>query len=95
MHRLELTRRAIRAMRRIPQDRVRQIFGALEELAALPDPTTHQNVKPMKGNWEGSWRMRIGSYRAIFAILSDPERESDEGLLLILVEAFGPRGGIY
>jgi mRNA interferase RelE/StbE len=95
MHRLELTRRAIRAMRRIPQDRVRQIVGALEALAALPDPTTHQNVKAMKGDWEGSWRMRIGSYRAIFAIVPDPERGPDGGLLLILVEAVGPRGDIY
>jgi len=95
MHRLELTRGALRAMRRIPQDRVRQIFGALEELAVLPDPTTHQNVKAMKGDWQGSWRMRIGSYRAIFAVVPDPERETGEGLLLILVQAVGSRGDIY
>lgn len=49
----------------------------------------------MKGDWLGSWRMRIGSYRAIFAIVPDLERESDEGLLLILVQAIGPRGDVY
>ena len=46
MHRLELARRALRSLRRIPQDRIRSIFAALDELAALPDPSTHPNDKP-------------------------------------------------
>ncbi|MCW1884380.1 type II toxin-antitoxin system RelE/ParE family toxin [Luteolibacter flavescens] len=95
MHRIELTRSAVRSLRRIPQDRVRQIFGAFEELAALPDPTSHQHVKAMKGDWAGSWRMRIGSYRAIFAIAPDPELAPGAGFLLILIQAVGPRGDIY
>ena len=95
MHRLELSRHALRAMRRIPQDRTRQIFDALEELLPMSDPTTHPNLKAMKGDWRGCWRMRIGSYRAVLAINPDPKAESGEKVMLVLVEAVGPRGDIY
>lgn len=95
MHKLELTRRALRAMRRIPKDRIRQIFAALEELTVISDPTTHRNIKVMKGEWEGSLRMRIGSYRAILSIQPDPKSGSGAAVLLILIEAVGPRGDIY
>lgn len=95
MHRLELTRNALRSLRRIPQDRTRQIFAALEELVGTPDPTAHRNLKAMKGEWKGSWRLRIGAYRAILAILPDPETGDGNRLLLILVQAVGSRGDIY
>lgn len=61
----------------------------------MSDPTLHQNLKAMKGGWKGNWRMRIGSYRAILTINPDPATGSDQRLLLILVEAVGPRGEIY
>ncbi len=95
MHRLALTRHALRAMRRIPQDRTRQIFDTLEELLVMPDPSTHQNLKAMKGDWRGCWRMCIGSYRAILTINPDSEAKLGEQVLLNLVEAVGPRGDIY
>lgn len=93
MHRLEFTRRALQSMRPIPQDRVRQIIGALEELAAMTHPIPHRNLKAMKGDWEGSWRMRVGSYRVILSMQPDPAQAG--GVLLILVTAVGPRGDIY
>jgi len=99
MHRLEFSRRAMRSLRRIPQDRTRGIFAAFEELAALSDPTTHVNVKAMKGDWKGCLRIRIGSYRAIFQLADDPlsgsEADSVDKLLLITVLVVGPRGNIY
>jgi hypothetical protein len=53
MHRLEITRRALRSMRRIPKDRGAKILSALEELRALEEPEAHHNVKSMKGDWGG------------------------------------------
>ncbi|GEM_PF-395033 len=88
MHRLELARRALRSLRRIPQDRARSIFAALDELAALPDPSTHP-VKAMKGDWKGCLRIRIGAYRAVFQLSDDPHRlegESPEELPADAVE---------
>jgi len=95
MHRLEIMRRALRSLRRIPKDRAAKILAALEELKALEDPGTHHSVKAMKGDWEGSSRMRIGSYRAIFQLNPDPEGAEEDGLLLISVVAVGPRGDVY
>jgi mRNA-degrading endonuclease RelE of RelBE toxin-antitoxin system len=99
MHRLELARRALRSLRRIPQDRARSIFAALDELAALPDPSTHPNVKAMKGDWKGCLRIRIGSYRAVFQLSDDPlaesEVEANDKPRLISVLVVGPRGDIY
>lgn len=95
MHRLEITRRALRSMRRIPKDRAGKIIASLEELRALQVPMTHHNVKAMKGDWVGYSRLRIGSYRAIFKLNPDPEAESESELLLISVMAVGPRGDVY
>ncbi len=52
MHRLELSRRALRSLRRIPRERARSIFAALEELAApylLPNPPDQTLSLPV---WE-------------------------------------------
>ena len=95
MHRLEISRRAMRSMRRIPKDRSAKILAALEELRALEDPAAHHDVKAMKGDWVGFSRMRIGSYRAIFEINPDPEAEGEDKLLLISVTAVGSRGDVY
>ena len=95
MHRLELSRRAMRSLRRIPKDRARSILEALDELAALPEPATQPNVKAMKGDWKGCLRIRIGSYRAIFELHADPLTDPADNLLLISVVALGPRSDIY
>jgi mRNA interferase RelE/StbE len=91
MHRIEFHRRARKSLRRIPSDRARQVIGAIEELAHLADPSTHNNVIHMHGEWEGYLRMRVGSYRVIFRI------QGEEGDVTLLVDVFdiGPRGGIY
>ncbi|WP_206018794.1 type II toxin-antitoxin system RelE family toxin [Rubritalea profundi] len=52
-------------------------------------------MKPMKGDWLGSYRLRIGGYRAIFGLNPDPEAKPEQKLLLISVAVIGSRGGIY
>ena len=95
MHRYVLSRGAVKSMRPIPKPRAKQIFAALDELAATEKPTEHRNVKAMKGNWSGMYRIRIGEYHAIFEISPDPDSKPEDKLLLLSVEAVGIRGGIY
>ena len=95
MHRYNLSRNAVKSLRRIDRSRVEQIFAALDELAATTNPAEHRNVKAMKGDWQGMHRLRIGSYRAIFAMNPDPKAKAEEKLLLLSVEVIGARGGIY
>lgn len=88
MHRLELHQRARKALRSIPAERVRQILAAIEDLSHLADPMTHPNVRPMQGDWEGSSRMRVGSYRVIFELAGD----AADADVLIRVTHIGSRG---
>ena len=95
MHRYQLSRGTMKSMRRIPQNRVKQIFESLDDLASTEKPTEHHNVTAMKGEWHGMYRLRIGSYRAIFEISPDPDVEGETQMLLISIESVGGRGGIY
>jgi mRNA-degrading endonuclease RelE of RelBE toxin-antitoxin system len=44
----------------------------------------------MEGEWEGSMRMRIGSYRVIFEVIEEINMNC-----IIRVTHIGPHGGIY
>jgi mRNA-degrading endonuclease RelE of RelBE toxin-antitoxin system len=95
MHKVIYTRASRRSLRRIAKNRVAKIISSIDEMAELKSPSSHQNVKVMKAEWAGHYRLRIGSYRAIFALNEDPEAPLEEQLLLISIEAIGSRGGIY
>ena len=82
-------RRAVRYLRRMPANRKEQVKAAIAEVAALDDPSAHQNVKPMKSDWEGCHRIRIGSYRAIYRLT-----EREEGEIMEVLQV-GPRGDVY
>ncbi|MCF6313122.1 MAG: hypothetical protein L3J39_11780 [Verrucomicrobiales bacterium] len=85
----------MKSMRRIPKPRVEQIMAAFDELVTAENPAEHRNVKAMKGDWQGMYRIRIGEYRAIFEMNPDPMAKDEDKLLLLSVEAVGIRGGIY
>lgn len=95
MHRYVFSRGALKSMLRIPKPRVEQIMAALDELMVAEKPAEHRNVKAMKGDWHGMYRIRIGEYRAIFEISTDPDTKCEDKLLLLSVEAVGIRGGVY
>jgi mRNA-degrading endonuclease RelE of RelBE toxin-antitoxin system len=90
MHPVEFHKRARKALQSIPVERVRQILTAIEELSHLTDPMTHPNVRPMQGDWEGSCRMRVSSYRVIFQLVGEAD-----GVWLIRVTHVGSRGDVY
>ena len=66
------------------RERVRK---ALEELAQSEEPTVHRNVAPLVGALKGFYRLRVGKYRLIFAVI----RESRTIAVVNLV----PRGSAY
>ena len=90
MHPIEFHKRALKALRCIPADRARQIIIGIGELAHLANPAAHPNVRVMEGEWEGSVRMRIDTYRVILKLV----REAN-ATCLIRVTHIGPRGDIY
>ena len=82
MAKVVYTRRAAKALRRAPREIGSRMRDALVRLAEGDDPPP--DVRPLVGR--PGWRLRIGSWRAIF-------RKRDDGTVEVL--DVGPRGGIY
>ena len=67
------------------QRQLRQIIIAIEEKGIIP--FAELNIKKMKGEWEGFYRLRIGKIRVIFTV------DLDSHDLEIYVIGF--RGDVY
>lgn len=76
----------------MPQNRVVQVLDAIDELAAMDDPSEHHNVNLMQGKWADRYRLRVGEYRVIFKLL---DQDDEPPTLLIYVSHIGTRGDIY
>lgn len=71
-------------IRRI-REQLNQLLSALEERSLIP--FTELDIKQMKGDWEGFYRLRIGKVRLIFTV----DIASND----IEVYAIGNRGDVY
>jgi mRNA interferase RelE/StbE len=83
VYRLEITKPAIRGLRRMPANTARLIRGKLDQLAE--DPIRAPNVKPLKGR--PGYRLRVGDWRVVY--------ELDHGQRRVVVLDIGPRGSVY
>lgn len=67
------------------QGQLSQLLTALEEQSLIP--FTELDIKKMKGEWEGFYRLRVGKLRVIFTVNpADAEVE---------IYAIGARGDVY
>lgn len=73
--RIDFTRNADKAMRKLDRGIAARIFEELDEIAKLEDPRVRG--KSLTGNLAGVWRYRVGDYRILCDI--------DDGRLVILV----------
>lgn len=89
-------RHAAGYLKRMPADRKAQVMEAIQSLRSFQNPADHPNVKAMHGEWQGAWRLRVGSLRVIFriAILPQPPA-STETAEVIDILSIGPRGDAY
>jgi mRNA interferase RelE/StbE len=67
------------------QEKLNQLLIAVEEQSIIP--FTELDVKQMKGEWEGFYRLRIGKVRLIFTV----DTISGD----IEVYSIGNRGDVY
>jgi mRNA interferase RelE/StbE len=82
--RIDFTRNADKAMRKLDKGVAARVFDELDEIAKLEDPRSRG--KALTGNLSGVWRYRVGDYRILCDI--------NDGRLVILVVdvAHRPRG---
>lgn len=67
------------------QEKLNQLLIAVEEQSIIP--FTELDIKQMKGEWEGFYRLRIGKVRLIFTV--------DMSSGNIEVFSIGSRGDVY
>lgn len=82
MYKIELRRRAQRALNKLPEADFQAVVEAMKDLAQTPRP---RGIEKVKGT--GLWRIRQGDYRIIYAI--------DDNQQLVTVVRIGHRREIY
>ncbi len=82
MYKIELRRRAQRALDRLPKTDFPAVIEAIKELAQTPRPRGVEKVKST-----GLWRIRQGDYRIIYRV--------DDNQQLVTVVRVGHRREIY
>lgn len=82
---VEVSEKAVRALRKMDKQTARRIRDELSEIAKLEDPRSRGKV--LTGNLAGVWRYRVGDYR----ILCDIE----DGRLVVVVVDVAHRREVY
>jgi mRNA interferase RelE/StbE len=82
LYRIEIARRARKALLDFPDSQARRIEAAIVELAAQPRPPGCVKLAGSE-----NWRIRVGDYRVIYEIRDD--------VLLVLVIEIGHRREVY
>ncbi|MEA5528043.1 type II toxin-antitoxin system RelE/ParE family toxin [Dolichospermum sp. UHCC 0684] len=67
------------------QEKISQLLAFVEEQAIIP--FTELDIKKMKGEWEGFYRLRIGKIRIVFTV----NTQSGE----VEIFTIGTRGDVY
>lgn len=67
------------------QKQLKKLFTAVEEQGIIP--FSDFDIKKLKGEWEGFYRLRIGKVRVVFAVNFDS--------LDVEIYSIGSRGDIY
>ena len=81
-YRVEVTRSAVKALRRVNPADTARLRGAIAMLAEDPRPPAS---RPLRGR--DGWRLRVGDYRVLYTIRDD--------VLLVVVVAVAHRRSAY
>lgn len=78
-------KRVARYLKRLPAPEKARLKRALEEIGR--EPVQGSQVRRMVGEWEGYYRVRVGSYRIIYWYEPTEER--------VYADYIGQRGDVY
>ncbi len=85
MYRIEFARKAAKFYQKSDTATVRRLNRICEKLSG--NPFNLPNIKHLKGELAGSYRVRMGDIRIIYSV--------DEEANVVYIEAIGNRGGVY
>ena len=89
---VKFRKQAIKFLQKASDEDVARIQGALRQLVVTVEeqgiiPFNDLDIKKIKGEWEGFYRLRVGGNRVVFTVRID----SDE----VDVYTIGARGDVY
>jgi mRNA interferase RelE/StbE len=85
MYEIELSKKAAKFYQKADAAIVRRLNAAFDRLTE--EPLHHHSIKPLVGELQGSYRMRVGDIRIVYSI--------DESAKTVFVEVIGFRGDVY
>jgi mRNA interferase RelE/StbE len=85
MYEIELSRKAAKFYQKADTVTVRRLNAAFDRLAE--DPFNHNNIKPLSGELQGSYRLRVGNIRIVYSV--------DGSIKIVYIEVIGFRGDVY
>ncbi len=66
--RVELSKYALKNLKKLEDKTAQKILDNLQELEGLENPLLHQGVRPLVGQLKGFYRLRIGNMRIVFEL---------------------------
>ena len=84
---VKLSSQAEKYFKKLDKNMRKRAKKALEELSVCENPIEHQGIKPLTGELKDFYRLRIGGFRIVFALLYEDQ--------IIAVVNFAPRGDVY
>lgn len=69
-YRIEIERRAVKALGRLPKREQARLLAAIDALAEDPTPA---GCTPVRAAPKGTYRIRVGDYRVIYLVLNDEQ----------------------
>ncbi|HZK60432.1 MAG TPA: type II toxin-antitoxin system RelE/ParE family toxin [Anaerovoracaceae bacterium] len=85
MYEIVLHNRAVKFYNQLDDENSARINRAIEAL--LENPASGNNIKMLRGELNGKFRLRAGKYRIVYRI------ENDQNI--VIIEDIGVRGRIY
>ncbi len=85
MYEIELSRKAAKFYQKADTVTARRLNAAFDQL--VEDPIHHYNIKPLSGEMQGSYRLRVGNIRIIYS--------ADDAVKIVYIEVIGFRGDVY
>ncbi|CAD6490699.1 MAG: ParE toxin of type II toxin-antitoxin system, parDE [Candidatus Argoarchaeum ethanivorans] len=85
MYRVLLHRNAAKVYEKLDEKTVARINKNIDSLKG--NPFYGKNIKRLRGELQGRYRLRVGGYRIIYRV--------DEGEKAVIIEDIGLRGNVY
>lgn len=82
-YRVEITKKALRGLKKLPKPLVKRLLEAANSLSENPRPNGYKKLR----GFDDLYRIRVVDWRIIYAIEDD--------VLLVLVITIKPRGEVY